>query len=191
MPIRAAKSPSQNFSPAPPSGFSGRKKRDSSSEYKKSLKEKQALKEIYGLSEKQLKMYVKKVFGKIYQSVNLSDELVKLLEKRLDSVVLRLGFAKTHKQARQLVTHGYFKVNGKPVDIPSFQVKKGDEILLKENKRKKLIFENLTTTLEKAQLPKWLTSSSKDFKGTVNGEPSLAEVNLPIEISLVFEFYSK
>lgn len=193
MPLNLIKKESPSDKPASPSftGFVKKKARGSTGEYKKSLQEKQALKEMYGLSEKQLKKYVRQVLEKIHKSENLSQELIKLLEKRLDSVVFRLGFAKSRGQARQLVTHGYFSVNGKAVDIPSFQVKKGDEIVLKENKRKKLVFEDLSKSLEKMRLPDWLSVDNETLKGIIVAEPSLEQVNLPLEIPLVFEFYSK
>lgn len=102
-----------------------RKKRKSAvSEYKKSLQEKQVLKKLYGLSEKQCKRYVKEALEKMQRVENVSEELVKNLEKRLDNVIFRLGFAKSRPHSRQLVSHSYFLVNGKPVNIPSFKVKR-------------------------------------------------------------------
>jgi len=161
------------------------------SEYKKSLQEKQKMKRIYGLSEKQFKKYVKKALSKMQRVDNVSEELVKSLEKRLDNVVLRLGLAKSQGHARQLVSHSYFLVNGKPVNIPSFQIKKGDLITLKEVKKKKPIFKDLSEKIKKAQVPYWLEVDKEKFEGRVIGEPSLLEVNLPVEIPLIFEFYSR
>jgi len=168
-----------------------KKRRGAVSEYKKSLQEKQTLKNLYGLSEKQFKRYVKESLSKIQKVENVSDELIKFLEKRLDNVVYRLGFAKTRAQARQLVNHSYFLINGKSVNIPSFQVDKGDVVSIKETKKKKLIFTDLSKTIKKMEAPSWLDLNKDNFVAEAVGEPSLAEVNPPVEISLIFEFYSR
>lgn len=170
---------------------SKKRRSGSASEYKKSLIEKQALKRLYGLSEKQFKRYVKDTLEKMQRVENVSDELIKILEKRLDNVVLRLGFAKSQAHARQLVSHAYFLVNGKSVNIPSFQVKYGDVIAIKENKKKKPMFKELTPILKKAQAPSWLNIDKEKLEGKIVGDPSLKEVNPPVEISLIFEFYSR
>lgn len=175
--------------PGQPAG--GKKKSRTASEYKKSLHEKQALKRLYGLSEKQFKGYVKNALAKMQRVENVSDELIKSLEKRLDSVVLRLGFAKSQSHARQLVSHAYFLVNGKPVNVSSFQVKRGDVVAMKETKKKKPMFKDLEAALKKLQEPSWLSVNKEKFEGKVVGEPSLKEVNPPVEISLIFEFYSR
>src|SRR3989338_10996883 len=101
-----------------------RERRSAVSEYKKSLTEKQTLKRLYGLSERQFKRYVLETLDKMGKVENVSDELIKRLEKRLDNTVFRLGFAKSRAHARQLVSHGYFLINGKPVNISSYEVKK-------------------------------------------------------------------
>lgn len=169
-----------------------RKKREGAvSEYKKSLKEKQALKRLYGLSEKQFKRYVKESLEKMQRVENVSDELIKSLEKRLDNVVFRSGFAKTRAHSRQMVNHSYFLVNGKPVNIPSFKVNKGDVIAVKEQKKKKPIFKDLAADLKKVQTHAWLVLDKAKFEVKAIGQPSLAEVNPPVEISSVFEFYSR
>ena len=168
-----------------------KKRRGTASEYKKSLQEKQTLKRLYGLSEKQFKRYVKESLDRMQRVENVSDELIKRLEKRLDNVIFRLGFAKTRAQSRQLVNHAYFLVNGKPVNIPSFQVTKGDTIAIKESKKKKIIFKDLAAEIKKMEAPAWLTLNKEKFEAKTIGEPSLAEVNPPVEISLIFEFYSR
>ncbi len=179
------------FSPVPAQQPGRKKRRGAASEYKKSLQEKQTLKRMYGMSERQFKSYVKEVLEKVHKVENLSDELIKHLEKRLDNVVFRLGFAKTRAQSRQLVNHGYFLVNGKPVNIPSFQVKLGEVVAIKENKKKKMIFNDLPDTLKKIQAQTWLDINKEKLEGKLVADPSLAEVNPPVEISLIFEFYSK
>ena len=110
------------------------------SEYKKSLVEKQTLKKFYGLSEKQFKRYVQESLAKMGKVDDVSAELIRKLERRLDNVIFRLGFAKTRAMSRQLVSHGYFLINGKPVNIPSYQVMKDDMVAVKEHKKAKGVF---------------------------------------------------
>ncbi|TSC94389.1 MAG: 30S ribosomal protein S4 [Parcubacteria group bacterium Licking1014_1] len=172
-------------------GLQKKRKRGASSEYKKSLEEKQILKKWYGLSERQFKKYVKEALGKMGKVEDVSAELVKKLEKRLDSVIFRLGFANSRTQARQLVSHGYFLINGKPINIPSYSVRKGDVVSIKETKKKKLIFKDLPVQLKKKEISSWLEFDKEKLEGKAVGEPSLNEINLPVEISLIFEFYSR
>lgn len=184
------KGPNDPFSPA--GAPEKRKKREGAvSEYKKSLKEKQALKRLYGLSEKQFKKYVLNALDKMARVENVSDELIKNLEKRFDNVIFRLGFAQTRAHSRQLVSHAYFLINGKPVNIPSFQIKKGDVVTIKESKKKKAVFSELNAVLKKNQPHAWLTIDQSKWEGKSIGEPNLAEVAPPVEISSVFEFYSR
>ncbi len=190
--LKNNKTPDSRFSPLGGTQNIKRKKREGAvSEYKKSLKEKQALKRLYGLSEKQFKRYVKESLEKMQRVENVSDELIKSLEKRLDNVVFRSGFAKTRAHSRQMVNHSYFLVNGKPVNIPSFKVGKGDVIAIKEQKKKKIIFKDLAEELKKTETHVWLVLDKVKLEVRVIGEPSLAEVNPPVEISSVFEFYSR
>jgi len=173
-------------------GSAQRKKRQGAASHVfHSLQEKQALKRLYGLSEKQFKKYVNDSLERMQKVENVSEELIRKLERRLDNVVFRLGFAKTRAQARQLVNHAYFLINGKPVNIPSFQFKKGDVIAIKEHKKKKLIFNNLAADIKKVEPHVWLDIDKNKLEAKAIGEPSLKEVNPPVEISLIFEFYSR
>jgi len=181
----------ENEFPSSPVPRERKVRRESGSGYKKSLQEKQTLKRLYNLSEKQFKKYVFETLKKRHKLENVSEELIKRLETRLDNVVFRLGFAKTRKQARQIVSHAYLKVNGRPVNIPSFQVEKNDLVTIKENKKKKLIFKDLHTEIKKVNIPKWLDLDIDSLEAKVIGSPSLIEVNPPVEISLIFEFYSR
>lgn len=196
MPVNQIKAPMKS-GPAAPGGAFGApeekrgKRRKTVSEYKKSLQEKQSLKELYGLSEKQCKRYVKEALKKMQRVENVSDELVKVLEKRLDNVVFRLGFAQSRSHARQMVSHSYFLMNGRPVNVPSLQVKKGDVISLKATKKGKTMFKDLPANLKKTEPHPWLSFDKEKMEAKVAGEPSMAEVNLPVEISLIFEFYSR
>lgn len=177
-----------------PPGNIGKGRGRALSEYGKELKEKQKLKEWYGLREKQFSKYVKGVLSKAHRArtaKNPAELLVKELESRLDSTVFRLGFTVNRIQARQLVSHGHFLVNGKTVDIPSFSLKKGDKISIRPNSLKKPSFEKLSANLKKYQTPSWLKLDKEKIEGEFSGVPNLEEVAPPAEISSIFEFYSR
>ncbi len=176
--------------PYPP-GLPGKRRKSPPSEYARQLREKQKLKAIYGLRERQFKKYVKEVLEKRGKVPDASEALIKILESRLDNVVFRLGFAKSRTQARQLISHGHFMVNNRSVNIPSYLVKKGDVISLKPQKQKKVIFEQLKILLKNHQPPSWLKLNPEKLEGEVVGEPTLKEVAPPVEISRIFEYYSK
>jgi len=176
---------------ATPPGPQRKRSGGTPSEYKKSLEEKQTLKKWYGLSEKQFKKYVMESLAKMDKVEDVSAELIRKLEKRLDNTVFRLGFAKSRVQARQLVSHGYFLINKKPVNIASYQVKKDDVISLKENKKSKGVFKELANELKRKEIPVWLSFDKTKLKAKPIGEPSLDEVKPPAEISSIFEFYSR
>ena len=161
------------------------------SEYKKSLTEKQTLKKWYGLSEKQFKRYVGETLAKMGKVEDVSAELIRKLETRLDNFVFRAGFAKTRIQARQMVSHGFFSVNGKNVNIPSFIVEKDDIVAIKENKKKKGIFNEIQAQLKAREVPAWVALNKEKLQATAVGAPSLDDVKPPAEISLIFEFYSR
>ena len=175
------------FAPGPQK----KRKGGSPSEYKKSLDEKQTLKKWYGLSERQFKRYVKETLAKMGKVDDVSAELIRKLESRLDNVIFRLGFAKSRVMARQLVSHGYFMINGKPVNIPSYQVEKDDSISIKEHKKAKGIFKDLANDLKRKEIPAWLSLNKDKLEAKIIGEPNLDEVKPPAEISLIFEFYSR
>ena len=161
------------------------------SEYGKELAEKQKLKNWYNLKERQFRKYVKEVLAKRGKVEDTGALLIKKLESRLDNVVFRMGFANSRIQAKQIVSHGHFLVNGRKVDIPSCQVKKGDKISLKTSSRKKVIFQNLPTNLKKYKPPSWIQINIEKLEGEIVGQPSLEEAGLPAEISTIFEFYSR
>jgi small subunit ribosomal protein S4 len=181
--------------PYPP-GVKGKRRTSALSEYGKELREKQKLKRWYNLSEKQFKKYVKEVLEKAHKRTAKSTEdaaevLIRRLESRLDNVIWRLGWAASRNQARQMVSHGHFLVDRKPVNIPSFEVKKGSKISIRPGSKKKAIFENLLSVLKKHQPPSWLELDKEKLEGRVIGLPSLEETAPPAEISSIFEFYSK
>lgn len=174
-----------------PPGKKGKKRVRALSEYGKELREKQKLKNWYNLAERQFKNYVKEVLEKRGGIEDTATLLIRKLEKRLDNVVFRLGFTASRVQARQMIVHGHFLVNGKVVNIPSYLVKKGDKITIKSASRKKIIFQNLPTLLKKHKSPAWLELSLENLEGKIISEPSLEEAAPPAEISAIFEHYSR
>jgi len=176
--------------PYPP-GEKGKRRSGGLSEYGKELREKQKLKNWYNLKEKQFRKYVKEVLESRGKVEDASALLVKKLECRLDNIIFRLGFATSRAQARQLISHGHFLLNGKPVDIPSIQLKKGDKINVHPAFQKSTFFRDILTTLKKHKTPSWLELDVKRFEGKVIGEPSLEEAAPPAEIPVIFEFYSR
>jgi len=174
-----------------PPGKKGKRRIKAPSEYGKELREKQKLKNWYNLKERQFRKYVKEVLEKRGRVKDTSSVLVKTLESRLDNVIFRLGFANSRVQAKQLVSHGHFLVSGKSIDTPSYQLKKGDVVVLKPQKIKKTIFQNLKNLLKKHKTPSWLELDIEKLEGKVIGEPTIEEVAPPVEISAIFEFYSR
>jgi len=162
------------------------------SEYNKELREKQKLRSWYNLKEHQFKKYIQEVLTKRGKTVNFSLELIKKLEKRFDNVIFRMNLAKSRKGARQLISHSYFLVNDRGVNVPSFEVKKGDIISLRNGKKGKNLFKDfLTSSQQKVKIPSWLQFNVKKMEGKIIAEPSLEEMLPPAEILSVFEFYSK
>ena len=164
--------------------------RKKKSEYALQLQEKQKVKFVYGIMEKQFRAYFEKADR---MPGKTGDELLSLIERRLDNVVYRLGFAMTRREARQLVSHAHFTVNGKKVNIPSYLVKAGDVIEVKETscasvKFKRLLGEDAPVVL----VPQWLDREKNALKGTVTRLPLREDINdMPIEEHLIVELYSK
>ena len=156
------------------------------SEYATQLKEKQKLKFIYGVLEHQFASF----FDMAERQAGMTGEkLLRLLERRLDNVVFRLGFASTRRDARQLVNHGHITVNGKTVDIPSYQVKPGDVIAVKENKKENALFKELPGA--KIVMPKWVEFDTENFTGKILDNPKREDIALNINEQLIIELYSK
>lgn len=152
------------------------------------LREKQKVKRIYGVLERQFRVYFKRAAAR--RGVT-GEILLEMLERRLDSVVYRLGFAASRAQARQLVNHGHLMVNGKRVDIPSFQVNEGDVIELREKSRKNAILQANLDTAQGRGIPGWLELKQDEFKGSVVSMPRRDDIALPIQENLIVELYSK
>ena len=176
--------------PYPP-GKKGKRRPRPLSEYGKELREKQKLKNWYNLQEKQFANYVKKILAKKKKAEDPTAILIKSLENRLDNVIFRLGFAVSREQAKQFVSHGHFLVNGKSIDTPAYSVRKGDVIAVKPHKAKKTVFQNIKTILKKQKPPSWLELSIEKLEGKVIEEPSLEEAAPPVEVSAIFEYYSR
>lgn len=163
--------------------------RKKQSEYALQLTEKQKVKFVYGVMEKQFLGYYEKAAR---QPGKTGDNLLVFLERRLDNVVYRLGFAKTRREARQLTTHGHFTVNGQRVDIPSYLVKPGDVVEVREKSRASAKFSGLLgEDAPIVTLPKWLTRENNALKGTVVTMPAREDIDFPVEEHLIVELYSK
>ncbi|MCL2696501.1 MAG: 30S ribosomal protein S4 [Oscillospiraceae bacterium] len=158
------------------------------SEYGLQLKEKQKLKFIYGVLEKQFHGYY--VIATKEKGVS-GENLIRLLETRLDNVVFRMGMATTRREARQLVGHGHFSVNGKRVDIPSFRIKAGDVVALKEKSRKSPKFEQIADANHGRTFPLWLDVNKEAKSATIVRLPQRDELDFEIQEHLVIELYSK
>ena len=167
----------------------GGQMRKKKSEYGIQLNEKQKVKFIYGILEKQFHSYYEAAAAAPGKT---GDNLLINVERRLDNVVYRLGFAMTRRQARQLVNHGHFTVNGKKVDIPSYQVKAGDVVEVAENSRSSEVFKRLTgQDAPIFLLPAWLEREKNGLKGTVTRLPAREDIDIPVEEHLIVELYSK
>ena len=167
----------------------GGQMRKKKSEYALQLQEKQKVKFVYGVMEKQFRMYYEKAAR---MSGKTGEDLLSLLERRLDNVVYRLGFAMTRREARQLVSHAHFTVNGVKVDIPSYLVKVGDVIEVKDASRSSVKFKRLLGEDAPVVLvPQWLEREKNALKGTVTRLPVREDIDLPIEEHLIVELYSK
>ncbi|MFA6097148.1 MAG: 30S ribosomal protein S4 [Candidatus Paceibacterota bacterium] len=162
------------------------KKRMSSSEYGTQLREKQRVKRSYGILERQFRKYFELASRTKGNTVSF---LSTMLEQRLDNVVYRLGFGTSRSQARQLVNHNHFKVNGKKVNIPSYQVKEGDVISIKSEKSK--YFQDLRNSIRNYQAPSWLALDYKKMEGKVLSLPTEKETFGEFDFNQVVEFYSK
>ena len=158
------------------------------SEYGMQLKEKQKAKFIYGVLEKQFRGYYDK--AKKMEGIT-GENLLNLLERRIDNVVFRLGMANTRRQARQIVRHGHIAVNGKRLDIPSAFVKVGDVISVMESSRSKEYFKGMEETLATKAVPAWLVLDAANLSGKVDRFPTREEIDVPIEEHLIVELYSK
>ncbi|QQS26576.1 30S ribosomal protein S4 [bacterium] len=176
----------RNFAP----GQHGQARRPKPSDYAVQLREKQKVKRLYGVMEKQFRRYVSEAERR--EGV-AGENLLRLLEQRLDNTVYRLGMASSRQAARQMVTHTHIRLNDKKVDVPSIQVKVGDVITVKESSKKKVLFTDLAEQLKNdaREMPSWLKLDAKKMVGTVTGQPLREDSDSFIEEQLIIEFYSR
>jgi small subunit ribosomal protein S4 len=158
------------------------------SDYGLQLREKQKVRRIYGVLERQFRKTVAEASA--MKGVK-GENLMALLERRLDNVVFRLGFTTSRTEARQLVRHGHFKVNGRRVDIPSYRVRKGDKIEVTARGQKAARIEGALGALETRGMPSWLSVDKDQKQGTILGDPVRDEITLPIQEQLIIELYSR
>jgi small subunit ribosomal protein S4 len=170
-----------------PPGMHGQRQRKLA-EYGIQLREKQKLKRMYRLLEKQFRRY----FAEAIRRKGVTGEtLLQLLETRLDNVVFRMGFAANRRQARQLVNHGHFQVNGRRVNIPSYQVRIGDSVAVAERSRDAGAIADAVRNTAGRHTPGWLTVEAEQMKGNVVAVPTRDQIDTQVEESLIVEFYSR
>ena len=165
-----------------------KRQRRQESEYGRQLREKQKAKFIYGVLEKQFRSYYDKALK--FEGIT-GDNLMTILETRLDNVVFRLGFARTRKEARQTVRHGHITVNGKRVDIPSYRVKSGDVVAVAAKYKDLLPIKEALISSEHMAVPAWLEVDIEKLQGTVLQLPTRDQIDLDIDAQLIVELYSK
>jgi small subunit ribosomal protein S4 len=174
----------RNFVP----GQHGKARKAKLAGYGLQLREKQKVKRIYGVLENQFRRY----FESAERTRGITGEtLLQSLERRLDNVVYRLGFATSRAQGRQLVRHGHFAVNGRKVDIPSFLVREGDVVGVRENSRKGAAVLHAMEEVKGRGIPEWLSLQAEQMSGRVVSLPTRAQINLPVQEQLIVELYSK
>ncbi|MCS6911905.1 MAG: 30S ribosomal protein S4 [Myxococcales bacterium] len=169
-------------------GQHGQNRRRKASDYGEQLREKQKVKRIYGIAERQFRGYY-------YRAIRMrgvtGENLLMLLERRLDNIVYRLGFARDHAEARQLVRHGHIQVNGKRIDIPSYLVRVNDQIQVREKSRKIASIADGLEMVDRRGVPKWLELDKEAMRGRVTAMPAREDLTMPIREQLIVELYSK
>lgn len=170
----------------PPGNQSGRRRRVS--DHGVQLREKQKARYIYGIMEGQFRRYMSQAFKRPGVT---GQYLLELLERRLDNAVYRLGFAESRRQARQLVLHGHFTVNGRKTNIPSYMLRPEDVIAWKESHKQRDFFKALTEDIPKRPVPSWLDLDTNNMTGKVSSVPSEEDLESAIDTRLIVEFYSR
>jgi small subunit ribosomal protein S4 len=171
-----------------PPGQHGKLRKAKLAGYGLQLREKQKVKRIYGVLENQFRRY----FEVADRTRGITGEtLLQLLERRLDNVIYRLGLATSRAQARQLVRHGHFLINGKKVDIPSYSLKAGDAVAVRSTSAQNAVIQHAMEEVKGRGIPEWLTFDSGQLTGRVNALPTREQINLPVQEQLIVELYSK
>jgi small subunit ribosomal protein S4 len=172
---------------AAPPGQHGIRRRKMS-EYGVQLREKQKVRRVYSVMERQFKRYFETAESRPGVT---GENLLRLLETRLDNAVFRMGFASSRAQARQLVTHGHFAVNGRPTNIPSYHLREGDRVEVREGSRRAAYFKNAREAIRAAQRPEWLDVDPDKLAGSVAALPRRDQMPLELNEQLVVEYYSR
>ena len=171
----------------PPGGVKGERKQRLS-DYGVQLREKQKLRRMYGVLERQFRNYYQKAAGRPGAT---GENLLKSLERRLDNVVYRMGFASDHAEARQLVRHGHFRVNGQKVNIPSFLCRANDAVEVRDTSKKVTRILESLGAVDRRGVPRWMELDKEGFKGRLTSLPSREDLTLPIREQLIVELYSR
>ena len=166
----------------------GNRRRKPKSRYGTQLEEKQNLKGIYGVREKQLNKYYKSAQKATEET---GPQLIEILERRLDNAIYRAGMAETRKQARQMASHGLFEVNERPVNIPSIQLKAGDSVYVKKCKQEKAYFTNFEKRMQSAQVASWIELDVKNFGFKVISLPTIDEAGLGVSVQEIVELLAR
>ncbi len=169
-------------------GQHGQRRRSKESDYGLQLREKQKARRIYGILERQFRNYFKKADK--MKGVT-GDNLLQILERRLDNIVYRMGFAGSRREARQIVNHGHIRVDGRKVDIPSFLVKSGQSVSVRDKSRKVARVLESLETVQRRSVPSWIEVDADNFQGQVLSYPAGEELGAEINAQLIVEFYSK
>ena len=163
-------------------------RRNKTSDYAVQLREKQKMRRVYGVLEAQFERY----FGMAMKKRGVTgSELLILLERRMDNVVYRMGFAPSRAAARQLVAHAHFNINGHPMDIPSYLVKSGDKITVRDSSRKLNYWKTLIADTDVPSMPAWMQSDRASLSATIQALPKREEIEVPLKEQLVVEYYSR
>jgi len=169
-------------------GKDGQMRKSRTSDYATQLREKQKARRVYGVLEAQFRRY----YDQAIRSRGLTGEvMLQLLERRLDNVIYRLGFAENRAQARVLVTHGHFNVNGRRTDVPSMTVKPGDVVQVREGSRQRTYFKSLPDLVESRTAPVWLSRDATSLTGKVLQAPSRQDIDANLNEQLIVEYYSR
>lgn len=169
-------------------GQHGQNRRRKASDYGEQLREKQKVKRIYGIAERQFRGYY---FRASRMKGVTGENLLLLLERRLDNIIYRLGFASDHAEARQLVRHGHFQINGSHVNIPSYLVRVNDVITVREKSKKIARLSDSLAAVDRRGVPQWLELDKDNFRGKIKSFPAREDFTMPIREQLIVELYSK
>ncbi|NDJ54859.1 MAG: 30S ribosomal protein S4 [Chloroflexi bacterium] len=174
-----------------PPGQHGREntfRRGRASDFALQLREKQKVRRIYGILERQFRRYFRQALGR---SGLTGENLLSVLESRLDNTVYRMGFAESRAQGRQLVQHGHFEVNGRRTNIPSYSVRPGDKVVVREGSRKRTYFKDVRDLMGERLIPEWVSINPQSLSGEVLRPPKRSDIEITINEQLVVEYYSR